>query len=148
MRLGADPDVAKAREFAEAVRRATQKMKSFIQFKLIAGALVETSVAWFEPAHRVTELAAQFFVRRFAARRFSILTPDVCAHWNGVSLVFTAGCDPADTPGAAELDVFWQSRFAEVFESSPSGDRRTMRAAQRLARDGSYDELAAGVLRR
>ena len=48
-------------------------------------------IAWFEPEHHIVELAAPFFARRFADMPWSILTPDVCAHWDGHAVSFTPG---------------------------------------------------------
>ena len=48
-------------------------------------------VAWFEPEHHIVELAAPFFARRFADMPWSILTPDVCAHWDGHAVSITPG---------------------------------------------------------
>jgi probable DNA metabolism protein len=82
----ADADVAKARDMAKGVGRAIHKMHAFVRFRLVEEVAPEgTYVAWFEPAHRVTEAAAPFFARRFANMNWSILTPDACVHWDGPS---------------------------------------------------------------
>ena len=93
-------------------------MKAFVRFRRVEDAESsegETFVAWFEPAHRVTEAAAPFFVRRFANMRWSILTPDVCAHWDLKELVFTPGADPADAPSADALEDYWRTYYASIF---------------------------------
>ena len=72
-------------------------------------------VAWFEPAHRVTERVAPFFVRRFATMHFSILTPDVCVHWDTKGLVATPGADPADAPSEDGLEDYWRTYYASIF---------------------------------
>ena len=121
MRIVTDPDVAKARAFAKAVSLAEHKMKAFVRFRLVTGAKdaaapdPKTYVAWFEPAHRVTEATAPFFARRFANMRFSILTPDVCAHWDMRALAFTPGADPADAPGEDSLEDYWRTYYAAIF---------------------------------
>lgn len=140
LRRTADPDVAKARACAQAVERAVHKMRAFVRFRPIAGEAVETHAAWFEPAHRVTQRAAPFFVRRFAQRRFSLLTPDVCLHWDGRALNAGPGADPADAPAEDSLEDFWRANYAGVFER-PEPSRRDLRAAQRRARDGPFEPL-------
>jgi DNA polymerase len=75
----------------------------------------ETYVAWFEPAHRVTEAVAPFFAKRYANMRFSILTPDACAHWDTKALAFTPGADPADAPPEDALEDFWRTYYAAIF---------------------------------
>src|SRR5690606_12339658 len=99
LRIRSDLDVARAHDFARAVSTAAHKMKAFVRFRLVEGPdSGEAYVAWFEPAHRVTEATAPFFARRFANMRFSILTPDACVHWDTQALTFTPGADPADAP--------------------------------------------------
>ncbi len=112
----ADAEVARARDMERQVDRAAHKMKAFVRFRAVsAGAGEEAYVAWFEPAHRVTEVTAPFFVRRFANMRFSILTPDVCAHWDLETLRFTPGADPADAPAEDALEEFWRTYYAATF---------------------------------
>jgi len=115
LRIGSDPDVARARDFTRAVDRAAHKMKAFVRFRRVEGEERETFCAWFEPAHRVTELTGPFFVRRFAGQRFSILTPDVCVHWDGEMLGFTSGADPADAPPQDGLEDYWRAYYASIF---------------------------------
>lgn len=151
-------------------------MKAFTDFKRFADPDGrEVHVGWFEPAHRVTEAAVPFFVRRFGLRRFSVLTPDVCAHWDGRALSFTPGADPADGPREDNLEDYWRARnpprarliseptapteaaMASPAQSPPARSAppssRVLRAAQRASRDASYggeavttlEEVHAGV---
>jgi probable DNA metabolism protein len=115
LRIASDPDVARARDYAKAVERAAHKMKAFVRFRQVATEGPETFAAWFEPAHRVAERTAPFFVRRFAGMRFSILTPDVCLHWDGEALAFTPGADPADAPAEDGLEGYWRTYYASIF---------------------------------
>jgi DNA polymerase len=168
LRIHSDLDVQKAQHFARSVSQAAHKMKAFVRFKPVAGLEgAETHVAWFEPAHRVTETTAPFFARRFA--RFSILTPDVCVHWDAKALVVTPGADPADAPREDSLEDYWRAHHASIVNwrnpreaalipeliaraearttdmvaqppSNPS--RRVVRAVTRTNRDASFDGLA------
>ena len=116
MHIHSDPDVHRARAFAKAVSLAAHKMKAFVRFRLVADPHgSETYVAWFEPAHRVTERVAPFFVRRFSSMHFSILTPDVCVHWDIQALVATPGADPADAPREDALEEYWRTYYASIF---------------------------------
>ncbi|MDB5444694.1 MAG: phage polymerase-related protein [Phenylobacterium sp.] len=130
LRIASDPDVAKARGFARQVDQAAHKMKAFVRFRRIEdGHGGEAFVAWFEPAHRVAELTAPFFARRFANMRFSILTPDVCVHWDTRALGFTSGADPADAPAADALEDYWRTYYAAIFNPArlnPQMMRREM----------------------
>jgi probable DNA metabolism protein len=111
----ADADVAKARDMAKGVGRAIHKMHAFVRFRLVEEVTPETYVAWFEPAHRVTEAAAPFFARRFANMNWSILTPDACVHWDRGSLTMSPGADPADAPSQDAQEEMWRTYYASIF---------------------------------
>jgi DNA polymerase len=116
LHIRSDPDVSRAHDLSRAVDRAAHKMKAFVRFRLVPEADgPQTYVAWFEPAHRVTERTAPFFVRRFANMRFSILTPDVCVHWDRETLAATPGADPADAPREDALEEYWRTYYASIF---------------------------------
>ncbi|MCR5874886.1 UdgX family uracil-DNA binding protein [Phenylobacterium sp. J426] len=115
MKITTDPDVDKARLFARAVSKAAHKMKAFVRFREVSDEDGEAFVAWFEPAHRVTEATAPFFAKRFANMRWSILTPDACAHWDTHTLSFTRGADPADAPISDALEDYWRTYYASIF---------------------------------
>lgn len=115
MHIASDPDVAKARDMASAVSKAAHKMKAFVRFRLVEGTEEESYVAWFEPAHRVVEDVAPFFARRYANMNWSILTPDLCVHWDKARLVFTPGADPADAPSEDALEDYWRTYYASTF---------------------------------
>jgi DNA polymerase len=114
----ADPDTDKARDFAQGVGKAVHAMKAFVRFQPVAAACGGAQIAWFEPAHRVTQVVAPFFARRYAERPFSLLTPDACAHWDTRALSFTPGADPADAPPAQGLEDYWRVRYAPRFAAA------------------------------
>lgn len=115
LHIASDPDVARAHDMAREVSRAAHKMKAFVRFRTATDATGEAFVAWFEPAHRVTEATAPFFARRFANMRFSILTPDVCAHWDTRLLSFTPGADASSAPAEDALEDYWRTYYASIF---------------------------------
>ena len=115
MHIASDPDVARAQGFVREVSRAAHKMKAFVRFREASDEDGEAYVAWFEPAHRVTELTAPFFARRFTTMRWSILTPDACAHWDTEQLTFTPAADPADAPSEDALEEYWRTYYASIF---------------------------------
>ncbi|MBW3560417.1 MAG: UdgX family uracil-DNA binding protein [Proteobacteria bacterium] len=115
LKIVTDPEVARALELRRNVVKAVHKMHAFVRFREVPGEEVETFVAWFEPAHRVVELASPFFARRFANMRFSILTPDRCAHWDGDALTYTPGASKEDAPSEDALEAFWRTYYASIF---------------------------------
>src|SRR5262249_32296953 len=76
MSVGADPLVHRLQRMEKAVRRDEHKMTAFLRFRCIADDAGERYVAWFEPEHHILRHISDFFVDRFAAMRWSILTPD------------------------------------------------------------------------
>lgn len=120
----ADPDMARARDMAKAVSRAAHKMKAFVRFRLVEGAATETYAAWFEPAHRVTEAVAPFFVRRFTAMDWTILTPDACVAWDGQRLLASEGADPADAPSEDAQEALWRTYYASIFNPARLNPRQ------------------------
>lgn len=115
MRVASDPDVAAAAERVKNVHRAAHKMKAFVRFRKTTDEAGERWVAWFEPAHRVLEKTAPFFARRFSTMRWSILTPDGAAHWDGGRLSFGPPARQDEAPQEDEVEDFWRTYYASTF---------------------------------
>ncbi|HEX8661097.1 MAG TPA: UdgX family uracil-DNA binding protein, partial [Brevundimonas sp.] len=115
MRVVSDVDVADALERAKNVSRASHKMKAFVRFRQIEDGEGERWVAWFEPAHRVVEKTAPFFVRRFTTMRWSILTPDGSAVWDGDALGFGPPATRDMAPAEDGIEEFWKTYYASTF---------------------------------
>jgi len=110
-----DPDVDAALMMRKAVQQAIHKMHAFVRFRRIEDEAEETYVAWFEPPHRVALAGSYRFVQRMANLRFSILTPDVCVHWDGTALTTSAGVDKSAAPTQDALEEHWRTYFAAIF---------------------------------
>ena len=123
MALASDPDVQRAAHMQGEVSKAAHKMKAFVRFREVPHPEGEAFAAWFEPPHRVVERTAPFFVRRFAQMRFSILTPDLCAHWDGQALAFTPGKDRASVPPPDAFEDAWTLYYASIFNPARLKER-------------------------
>ena len=110
-----DIDVIAALDRAKNVSRASHKMKAFVRFRQLKEEGGERWVAWFEPAHRVVQKTAPFFVRRFTTMRWSILTPDGSAFWDGRSLDFGPPATQDMAPAEDEVEEFWKTYYASTF---------------------------------
>ena len=110
-----DPDVAKVAAMARAVRRDRHKMQASIRFREIGREQTSHFVAWFEPEHHIVEATAPFFASRFADMPWSILTPDLCAHWDGHEVVVTPGVSQTEPPSEGRLEETWRRHYAEIF---------------------------------
>lgn len=116
MEVTTDADVALLTAMAKNVGRDIHKMRAFVRFREIAGEDGEpVHVAWFEPEHHIVERNAAFFVRRFAGMRWSILTPERSAFWDGERLSFGPGADKADAPAFDAMEDVWRSYYASIF---------------------------------
>jgi DNA polymerase len=115
MKVATDIDVSDALERAKNVSRASHKMKAFVRFRQVEDEAGEAWVAWFEPAHRVLEMTAPFFQRRFTAMRWSILTPDGSASWDGETLTFGPPATRDMAPAEDEIEEFWKTYYASTF---------------------------------
>jgi DNA polymerase len=111
----ADRDVHQLQEWAHAVAHEVHKMHAFVRFRRCGESADAHYVAWFEPRHQIVRRAAPFFVDRFAAMRWMIVTPREAACWDGVELRFAAGSHrrPDLLPDASE--ALWRTYYARIF---------------------------------
>ncbi len=115
LEVASDADVARLESMARSVRRDQHKMKAFVRFREIADDGRPRFVAWFEPDHHIVEATAPFFQRRFAAMRFTILTPDRCADWDGQAMRFAPGVGRELAPAEDRLEDAWRVYYASIF---------------------------------
>ena len=113
--VSVDQDVARANEMAKSVRHDIHKMRAFVRFREVRLEEGSWFVAWFEPAHHIIEHNAKFFVDRFASMRWSILTPERCAHWDGAELSFTAGVSKEQAPAEDAVEALWLTYYSNIF---------------------------------
>jgi probable DNA metabolism protein len=110
-----DPDVAQIIAMTDAVHRDQRRMQTAVRFREIGREQKSHFVAWFEPEHHIVEASAPFFASRFADMPWSILTPDVCAHWDGHAVSITPGIGKAEVPTAGRLEEIWRRHYAGIF---------------------------------
>jgi DNA polymerase len=116
--IASDREVRQLHQWERAVGRDIHKMHAFLRFRQVghdASTGREQFVAWFEPEHQIVRLAAGFFVRRFAGLDWSILTPQECAHWDGVALHYTPGVSRSVAPEGDALDDLWRTYYRSIF---------------------------------
>jgi len=132
LHISVDPDVRALFDLQQEVRLDTQRMQAFVRFRELKSE--QRFVAWYQPDHRVTRRVAPSFVRRFKSMRWSILTPDECAHWDEGQLRFTVGVQkefvkggaksiakesggsvPAAAPDADRIEDLWREYYRSTF---------------------------------
>ena len=151
LEVSTDRDVSMALRMQRQVRDAEHKMHAFLRFRRADdpqdAQAPETYVAWFEPAHHVVERAADFFVDRMANLRFSILTPEVCAHWSEGELSFSPGVDGTDLPESGACEGDWRAYFAAVFNPARANAQlMTQHMPKRYWRNMPETEAIASLL--
>lgn len=121
-----DPSFASGqwvRDADKSIRRDRHKMHAFVRFKQVGERETDTGpreifVAWFEPDHRIVELTAGFFARRFTGMDWSILTPHGCSHWDGVALSISEGVDKSHAPNSDMTEAAWTTYYSSIFNPS------------------------------
>lgn len=111
----ADPDIARLNAMAKAVRRDEHKMHAFVRFKEVETPEGPRFIAWFEPQFHIVEETADFFVRRFAGMRWSIVTPEASLHWDGETLSHGPGGVRSDVPADDARDDDWRAYYESMF---------------------------------
>jgi DNA polymerase len=111
----ADPLIRRLERMAKEVRRDIHKMRAFLRFREVIDEAGPRFVAWFEPEHHIVRINADFFVNRFAAMRWTILTPELSLDWNGETLREAPGATRADAPDGDPLEETWKTYYASIF---------------------------------
>jgi DNA polymerase len=149
--VASDPLTHRLGRMAKAVRRDMHKMTAFVRFRQIAqiadNDAGERFVAWFEPEHFILRRVADFFVGRFAAMRWSILTPQGAMHWDGKELSFTDGVSRKDAPTSDALDDWWRAYYRATFNPARANlDAMRAEMPKKYWRNLPEAELIPGLL--
>jgi len=115
LEVGVDPDTHELEGMEKAIGRDLHKMRAFVRFREVKTDDGPWFVAWFEPQHFIVERNAPFFRDRFAALRWSILTPDRCVHWDRAELRFTEGVDRSQAPTEDAVEDLWRTYYGSIF---------------------------------
>ncbi len=112
----ADADVERLEGLAKNIRRDMHKMKAFVRFREVTpqGANRRAFLSWFEPDHRIEELTAPFFTRRFGDMDWVIVTPEVTTRFEGGTLDFSQ-IESARMDLSDETEALWQTYYANIF---------------------------------
>jgi len=145
--VASDPLTHRLERMAKTVRRDMHKMTAFVRFRQIADDAGERFVAWFEPEHFILRRVSDFFVGRFAAMRWSILTPLGAMHWDGSELAFSAGVSKKDAPAGDSLDDWWRAYYRATFNPARANlDAMRAEMPKKYWRNLPEAELIPGLL--
>ncbi|MFE1602658.1 UdgX family uracil-DNA binding protein [Methylobacterium sp. ID0610] len=132
LEVASDPLVHRLLRMRKAVGRDLHKMHAFLRFRRVPGQGEgqgegegqgrgqgqeprERFAAWFEPDHHILAAAAPFFVERFPAFDWSILTPEASAHWDGAALRLGPPGRREDVPATDSFEAGWCAYYASTF---------------------------------
>ncbi len=115
LKVSVDDDVRRAERLADEVRREIHRMHAFVRFRKVTAGDDDHYIAWFRPDHHILHEAVPFFADRFRSMRWSILTPEESAHWDGKELSFTAGVPRKEAPQEDELESLWRTYYGATF---------------------------------
>jgi DNA polymerase len=115
LKVETDDEVIQLLRMEDAVNRDVHRVHAFVRFSKLTDESGERFVAWYKPDHKSVKLAAPFFAKRFAAMRWSILTPDASAHWNGSELIFSDGVETPPDSGKDGWEDLWCKYYATTF---------------------------------
>ena len=113
--VASDPLMHRLHRMAAAVKHDQHRMTAFVRFRMVPDPSGDRFVAWYQPQHRVLRRAAGFFIDRFAATRFSILTPDLTLHWDRNVERFGPGLRREDAASEDAVEQWWREYYAAVF---------------------------------
>ncbi|MFL9710011.1 TIGR03915 family putative DNA repair protein [Methylobacillus sp. Pita1] len=115
MRLAGDADIARLNSMVKAVRRDMHKMTAFVRFREVMVEGRPRYLAWFEPEHHIMAAIAPFFIGRFAAMDWTIMSPRMGMRWDGNRLHFLPGGKPEALPAEDAGEALWLSYYRHIF---------------------------------
>ncbi len=115
LEIESDADVREARIMEKAVNRDVHKFHAFVRFRRVEVEAEELFVAWHEPLHLTVQRATPFFARRFGTMKFSILTPNGCAHWDKKTMTYSEPAARTMAPDADDTEEFWRVYYRSIF---------------------------------
>jgi DNA polymerase len=126
----ADADVSRLERMVKSVSRDRHKMTAFVRFRETVGdAGRPFYAAWFEPEHYIEELAAPFFVDRYAQNDFAIMTPRRSVLFRDGALSFGPGANKSDAPDGDGFSPAWDAYYRSIFNPArlmPNAMRKEM----------------------
>jgi DNA polymerase len=148
-----EPLVYRLRQMQKSVERDLHKMTAFLRFRQVEDTEGERYVAWFEPQHLILRPAAEFFIKRFANMRWSILTPDGTLNWDTNRLTTGPAVPKSDAPSDDAMEDWWKSYYSATFNPARvnPGMMRTempVRYWKNLPEAALIPSLVAGARRR
>ena len=148
LEVSSEPAVRSAHLLAKAVGRDIHKMHAFVRFKKVTREGVEHFVAWYKPDFHILRLASPFFVKRFGAMRWAILTPIGSVAWDLSELRFTDETDHGLERPPDDFEKLWKTYYKSIFNPARSNRKMmTKEMPRRFWKELPEAETIDGLLR-
>lgn len=113
-----DSDTQRILQLEKNIGRDVHKMHAFVRFRKVElgpETARETFIAWYEPDFTILAHTANFFVKRFNAMNWSIISPVESIRWDGERLHIGAGGQREDAPSEDACEDLWLSYYKSIF---------------------------------
>lgn len=124
-----DPDVTRLHTLARDVEKEVRHLVTTVHFTAMETERGAVRIAWFIPRHHIVELAAPQIARKLGGGLWSLLTPDLCAHWNGRQLTYSPGEKRIAAGSPHQLESLWRAHCAGRFDLKPETNQRETKPA-------------------
>jgi DNA polymerase len=115
MHITTDDDVALLMSMDKQVHRDIHKMHAFVRFRKVVDDDGDHFIAWHRPDHLIVHEAGPWFAKRFAAMRWTILTPDESVAWDLHALHYGPGVPRSAAPSKDDLEELWKTYYVSIF---------------------------------
>ena len=99
----------------KSIRNDIHKMRAFVRFRRVMQDDIEQYVAWYRPDHYILGANERFFVERFGAMHWAILTPDGSLVWDTQQVRYGPGVPRSEAPAEDELEDLWRAYYASIY---------------------------------
>jgi DNA polymerase len=110
-----DDLVATLNAMRRAVEKDAYRMRQFVRFRKTKDERGEQFVAWYEPEHHTLGANGKFFIDRFGAMRWAILTPEASLIWNLEELQMGPGVTRNQAPREDEMEDLWRLYYRTIY---------------------------------
>ena len=141
LEIATDDLVAALNTMRRAVEKDIYRMRQFVRFRRTEDERGEQFVAWYEPEHHTLDANGKFFLDRFGAMRWAILTPIASLIWNLRELQIGPGVTRSHAPQEDEMEELWRLYYRTIY--NPARPKlAAMRAQLPVSRWNNLPEAA------
>ena len=115
LHIEVDDDIRNLLMMRKSIERDIHKMRAFVRFRRVEHEGQEQFVAWYPPDHHILEANERFFVDRFGAMRWAILTPEASLLWDLEKVQYGPGVPRSEAPAEDQFDDLWRTYYSSIY---------------------------------